>query len=170
MARGRQCISDHGNSPVCWTVQVHNKNKSSKVCSISHLLRESTADHRNQQNALRWRHNGRDCVSNHQPRDCLLKRLFGRRWKQTSKLRVTGFCAGISPVTGELPTQRASNAENVSIWLRHHGNNASQITGTRLFCGQFTFTSPQRSALLAICHQHKSTSNASSIFSWRHYR
>ena len=27
---------------------------------------------------------------------------------------------GISPVTGEFPAQRASNAENVSIWWRHH--------------------------------------------------
>ena len=27
-----------------------------------------------------------------------------------------------SPVTGEFPAQRASNAENVSIWLRHHLN------------------------------------------------
>ena len=26
------------------------------------------------------------------------------------------------PVTGEFPAQRASNAENVSIWLRHHGH------------------------------------------------
>ena len=25
-----------------------------------------------------------------------------------------------SPVTGEFPTQRASNAENISIWWRHH--------------------------------------------------
>ena len=41
--------------------------------------------------------------------------------KETSKLRVTGFCEGHSPVTGELPSQRASNAENVSIWWRHHG-------------------------------------------------
>ena len=29
----------------------------------------------------------------------------------TSKLRVTGHCEGNSPVTGEFPTQRASNAE-----------------------------------------------------------
>ena len=36
--------------------------------------------------------------------------------KKTSKLRVTGLCAGKSPVTGEFPAQRASNAENVSIW------------------------------------------------------
>ena len=43
-----------------------------------------------------------------------------RKSKKTSKLRVTGLCAGNSPVTGEFPAQRASNAENVSIWWRHH--------------------------------------------------
>ena len=69
---------------------------------------------------LRWRHNGRDSVSNHQPNDCLLKRLFRRRSKKTSKLRVTGLCVGNSPGTGEFPAQMASNAENVSIWWRHH--------------------------------------------------
>ena len=42
--------------------------------------------------ALRWRHNERDSVSNHQPHDCLLNRLFRRRSKKTSKLRVTGLC------------------------------------------------------------------------------
>ena len=40
--------------------------------------------------------------------------------KKASKLRVTGLCAGNSPVTGEFPGQRTSNAENVSIWWRHH--------------------------------------------------
>ena len=39
---------------------------------------------------------------------------------KTSKLRVTGLCAGNSPVTGEFPAQMASNAENVSIWWCHH--------------------------------------------------
>ena len=72
------------------------------------------------QHTLRWRHNGRDSVSNHQPHHCLLNRLFRRRSKKTSKLRVTGLCAGNSPVTGEFPAQMASNAENVSIWWRHH--------------------------------------------------
>ena len=37
------------------------------------------------------------------------------RSKETSKLRVTALCAGNSPVTGEFPAQRASNAENHSI-------------------------------------------------------
>ena len=67
-----------------------------------------------------WHHNGRDCVSNRQPHHCLLKRLFRLRSKKTSKLRVTGLCAGNSPVTGEFPAQMASNAENVPIWWRHH--------------------------------------------------
>ena len=45
--------------------------------------------------SLQWRHNGRDSVSNHQPHDCLLNRLFRRRLKKTSKLRVTGLVRGI---------------------------------------------------------------------------
>ena len=69
---------------------------------------------------LQWRHNGCDGVSNHQPHDCLLNRLFRRRSKKTSNFRVTGLWARSSPVTGEVPAQRASNAENVSIWWRHH--------------------------------------------------
>ena len=35
------------------------------------------------------------------------------RSNKTSKLRVTGLCAGNSPVTGEFPTQRASDAQNI---------------------------------------------------------
>ena len=66
--------------------------------------------------SLQWRHNECDDVSNHRPHDC----LFRHRWKKTSKLRVTGLCEGNSPVTGEFPAQMTRNAENVSIWWRHH--------------------------------------------------
>ena len=72
-------------------------------------------------NVLEWRHNGHDSVSNPQPHDCLLNRLFWHRSKKTSKFRVTGLCVGNSPGTGEFPAQMASYAENVSIWWRHHG-------------------------------------------------
>ena len=48
-----------------------------------------------------WRHNGSDSVSNHQPHDCLLSRLFRRISKKTSKLCVTGFFVGNSPGTGD---------------------------------------------------------------------
>ena len=61
--------------------------------------------------ALQWRHNGRDSVSNHQPHDCLLNRLFRRR----SKDRSLAFVRGIHW------EQLARYAENVSIWWRHHG-------------------------------------------------
>ena len=69
---------------------------------------------------LQWRHKWSDGVSNHQPHECLLIRLFRRSSKKTSELRVTGLCVGNSPVTGEFPAQMASNAEIVSIWWRHH--------------------------------------------------
>ena len=85
-----------------------------------HLPTNRYTDHN--ANALQWRHNGHDGVSNHQPHDCLLHRLFRRRSMKTSKLRVTGLCGGNSPVTGEFPAQRTSYAENVSIWWRLHGN------------------------------------------------
>ena len=84
---------------------------------------------------LHWRHNEPDGVSNHQPRDCLLNCLFRCRSKKTSKLRATGLCAENSPGTGEFPAQKASNAENVSIWWRHHAlqpsyplSNSKEIT------------------------------------------
>ena len=50
---------------------------------------EHHCDHwsKKKQISLLWRHNGRDCVSLHHPRDCLLNRLFRRR----SKLRITGL-------------------------------------------------------------------------------
>ena len=80
-----------------------------------------------------WLHNEQDSVSNHQPHECLLNRLFGRISKKTSKICVTGLCAGNSPATGEFPAQRTSNTENVSIWWRHHGlsgdGNRSRVQG-----------------------------------------
>ena len=41
---------------------------------------------------LQWRRSERNDVSNHQRFDCLLKHLFRRRSKKTSKLRATGLC------------------------------------------------------------------------------
>ena len=52
--------------------------------------------------------------------------------KKTSKLHVTGLCVGNSPVTGEFPTQRASNVEDVSNWLCHHGLYYFQYSSTNV--------------------------------------
>ena len=76
---------------------------------------------------LQWRHYERDGVSNHQPHDCLLNCLFSHRSKKTSKLCVTGLCVWNSLVTGEFPAQMASDAENVSIWWRHHDTSQNQF-------------------------------------------
>ena len=81
--------------------------------------------HHLEHKSLQWRHNGCDSVSNHQPHDCLLNRLFRRRSKKTSKLRVTGLCAGNSSGTSEFHAQMASYAENVSIWWRYHVRDRS---------------------------------------------
>ena len=63
---------------------------------------------------------GHHGVSNYQELHCLFYRLFRCTSKKTSKLRLTGFCEGNPPATGGFPSQRASNAENVSISWRHH--------------------------------------------------
>ena len=79
--------------------------------------------------SLQLRHNERNGVSNHLPYDCLLNGLFRCRWKKAPKLRVNGLWAANSPVTSKFPAQKASgeflapratNAENISIWWRHH--------------------------------------------------
>ena len=66
----------------------------------------------NQINTLHWRHNKRDCISNTQRLDCLLSHLFRCGSKKTSKLRGIGLCEGNPSVTGDFPSQRASNKEN----------------------------------------------------------
>ena len=82
---------------------------------------------------LQWRHTDHGSVSNHQPHGCLLNRLFRRRSKKTSKLPVTGLCAWNSPGTGEFPAQMASNAENVSIWWRHHAKEVQRSAARCLY-------------------------------------
>ena len=77
--------------------------------------------------SLQWRHNESDGVSNHRRLDFFLNYLFRRRSTKTSKPSVTGRCNENSPVTGDFPAQRASNAENVSIRWRQHVQNWQKI-------------------------------------------
>ena len=67
---------------------------------------------------LLWRHNGRDCVSNHQPHDFLLNQT---QIKENIKAPRQWPLCGEFTGTGEFPTQMASNAEKV--WWRHHVQN-----------------------------------------------
>ena len=61
-----------------------------------------------------------DGILNHQPHNCFSNRLFRWRSTESSKLCTTDLFVENSPVTDEFPAQRASNAENVTIWWRHH--------------------------------------------------
>ena len=104
--------------------------------------------------SLQWCHNGHDSISNHQPQDCLHNLLFRHRSKKTSNLRITGLCVGNSPVTGEFTAQMASNAENVSIWWRHHVYWQSMVASW--------YGNP--SASLAICEGNPTVTNG---FPWQ---
>ena len=123
---------------------------------------------------LQWRHNGRDSVSNHHPHDCLLNRLFWRRSKKTSKLCVTGLCAGNSPGTGEFPAQMASYAENVSIWWRHHDSGMFRL----FFCACWITENTHVSSFKKIYLKMLSVKwrpfcfgqRASRYGSWRHWQ
>ena len=75
--------------------------------------------------SVQWRLNGGDCVSNHQPQNCLLNRLFRRRSKKTAKLRVTGLCAGNSPGTGESPHKWPVTQK--MLWRHHEVNSFCHV-------------------------------------------
>ena len=70
-----------------------------------------------------WRYNECHGTSNHRHVHCLPNRLFRRTSKKISKLP----CEGNPLVTGGFPSQRASNAENVWIWWRHHVTKFSSL-------------------------------------------
>ena len=111
----RSCRPQMGPTLVPWTLLSGNiceKDDDRLQCYIYHVYQPAKP--------LQWRHDRRDSVSNHQPHKCLLNRLFRRRSKESIKAQHHWLCAGNSPVPGEFPAQMASNAENVSIWWRHH--------------------------------------------------
>ena len=68
----------HNAAKVTWT----------NVCPD--LRRQTTLDLNNSSiSPWQWRYNEPDNITNHQCLDCLFNRLFRRRSKKTSKLRVT---------------------------------------------------------------------------------
>ena len=86
--------------------------------------------------SLHWRHNDHDGVSNHQPHGCLLNRLFRRRSKKTSKLRVTGLCVGNSPGPGNSPhkgpvTRKMFPFDDVIMCNKDQSNKIQRLVSTR---------------------------------------
>ena len=88
---------------------------------------------------LQWRHNEREGISNHPRDDCLLSRWFRCRSKKISKIRVTGLCAGKSPVNSPYKgsvTRKMSPFDDV---IMHHRKSETAYnyliieTGWRLY-------------------------------------
>ena len=83
----------------------------------------------------------------------LASRLFSQLFiemqiKENIKAPRHWLWAGNLPGTGEFPVQRASNAENVSIWWRHHGNPRIfiMLTLSSLAAQQVVITAPYHAA------------------------
>ena len=121
-------------------------------------------------NTLRWRHNERDGISNHQAHDCLLNHLFRCRSRKRSKLCITGLCAGNSLGTGEFPAQMASKVKKVSIWWRHHdfdfllNSNYDKTCcwhnrNIRGILSQWNFVFTKKAPLFLACTKHRYDQN-----------
>ena len=107
---------------------------------------------------LHWHHDGPDGVSNHQSHDCLLKRLLRCRSKKTSKLRVTGFCAGNSRWPVNSPhkwpvTRKVLPFDDVIIkYTCITSHKLSTQLVVQLWCGKVTKIDPCLSRFLH-CHR-----------------
>ena len=66
--------------------------KSTVICEKKKHVMKRKSHHLR---ALRWRHNGCDGVSNHQPHDCLLNSLFGCRSEKHQSSASLAFVLGI---------------------------------------------------------------------------
>ena len=97
---------------------------------------------------LQWRHNERHGVSNHQGIDYLFNRLSRRRSMKTSRLRVTGLCEGNPPVTGGLPSQKASAERGIFfhlmtsssyIWNIRRAGDYVKVSGTHFINREIKF-------------------------------
>ena len=86
--------------------------------------------------ALQLRHNGLDGVSNHQPHYCVYSAVYSCA-DQRKHHSSASLAFGNSPGTGEFPAQMASNAENASIWWRHHGKLCFIVVNCRWFWNQY---------------------------------
>ena len=76
-------------------------------------------------------HYGRDSVSNYQPHDCLLDRLFRRRSKKTLKLCDSGICAGNSPSPHKWPVARKKFPFDDVIMTYGKPSHESMLTWTK---------------------------------------
>ena len=85
---------------------------------------------------LQWRHNGSNGVSNHQPHDCLLNRLFSNRWKKHRSSSSLASVRGIhrwpviSPHKGPV-TRKMFQFDDI-IMINYHGMFRVAVQGTHV--------------------------------------
>ena len=101
-------------------------------------------ERRNTKRPLHWRHNDHDGVLNHQHHGCLLKCYSDADQRKHQSSASLAFCGEFTG-TGEFPAQRASYAENVSIWWRHHDTWVNKM-------GKSTVKLRDNSNVIRICH------------------
>ena len=82
--------------------------------------------------SLQWRRNGHDGVSNHQPHDCLLNRLFKRRSKKHQSSASLAFVRGIHRGPVNTPhkcpaTRKVFPFDDVIIWITICGSRVRQF-------------------------------------------
>ena len=104
--------------------------------------------------SLQGRHNERDDVSNHRRLDCLPNRFFRRRSK-SENINAPRHWPLCEDFTGDrwIHAQRASNAEKVSIWWRHHvvlKVNTQPIV--LLYCNRLRFLWTFDLAIMTLIH------------------
>ena len=111
----------NGESRQCWL------NWQGRLLALSTDHSSITQSIKRCNTTSQWRHNEQDGVTNHRCPDCLLKPLFGRRSRKTSKLRVhwplwresTGDHKG--PVT-----RKIFPFDDVIIWFVAAGQQCNQ--------------------------------------------
>ena len=125
--------------------------------------------------ALQWHHNEHNGVSNHQPHDCLLNRLFKRRSKKISKLCVTGLCEGIHRWPGNSPhkgpvTRKILPFDDVIMVYGYHYSRIKwalwllNLSATRMLFQHSLQRNYQSSALQVLCEGNPSVTGG---FRWQ---
>ena len=108
---------DNGCSSIGWTTTVWNKGQWNMNCFKWWPVVYSTRGHHMDQ---KWSSGWGILFITMNRWQYALDAAAVALWPiNTSTSADRGFCAGNSPVAGEFPTQRAGEAENVSIWWRH---------------------------------------------------
>ena len=89
-------IAIDDNQTIVFLLRYRSRFGCEEECWPNYILRKrSDWDQCFCASSLRWRHNGHDGVSNHQPHHCLLNRLFGCRSKKHQSSASLAFVRGI---------------------------------------------------------------------------